>query len=83
MCGACELECPTGAISEGDIIYVIDVDTCVECEGHYDSPQCVEVKETIEVPKGELTTGATFAERYQITEEQYTGNPHKRFRMGH
>ena len=43
MCGACEPECPTGAISEGDIIYVIDVSTCVECEGHYDTPQCVEV----------------------------------------
>ena len=43
MCGACEPECPTGAISEGNIIYVINVDTCVECEGHFDSPQCIEV----------------------------------------
>lgn len=43
MCGACEPECPTGAISESDIIFVIDVNTCVECEGHNESPQCIEV----------------------------------------
>ena len=27
-CGACEPECPNEAISEGDIIYVIDPDKC-------------------------------------------------------
>ena len=43
MCGACEPECPTESISEGDTIYVIDANTCIECEGHFDSPQCVEV----------------------------------------
>jgi ferredoxin len=42
-CGACEDECPVNAISEGDEYYVIDPDVCVECEGHYDTPQCVEV----------------------------------------
>jgi len=41
-CGACVPECPTESISEGDI-YVINPDTCVECEGHYDEPQCVAV----------------------------------------
>ncbi len=30
-CGACEAECPTGAISEGDGIFVIDADTCIDC----------------------------------------------------
>lgn len=30
-CGACESECPTGAISEGDTQYVIDADTCIDC----------------------------------------------------
>lgn len=30
-CGSCETECPVGAISEGDGIYVIDPDTCTEC----------------------------------------------------
>ncbi len=42
-CGACEPDCPTQSISEGDTIYVINPETCVKCEGHYDSPQCVSV----------------------------------------
>ena len=42
-CGACEPECPTSSITEGDEIYVIDFNTCVECEGHFDTPQCAEV----------------------------------------
>jgi ferredoxin len=42
-CGACEPECPVGAISEGETIYVIDPNKCVECVGHHDSPQCVEI----------------------------------------
>ena len=29
-CGACEGECPVGAISSGDI-YVIDENTCIDC----------------------------------------------------
>ena len=31
MCGACEAECPVGAISEGDGKYVIDPDKCISC----------------------------------------------------
>ncbi len=42
-CGACEPECPPSAITEGDDIYVIDASLCVECEGHFDEPQCIEV----------------------------------------
>jgi NAD-dependent dihydropyrimidine dehydrogenase PreA subunit len=30
-CGACEGECPVGAISEGDGARVIDAATCVSC----------------------------------------------------
>jgi ferredoxin len=30
-CGACEGECPTGAISSGASQYVIDADTCIDC----------------------------------------------------
>ena len=30
-CGACEAECPTGAISEGDGKYVIDAEKCTDC----------------------------------------------------
>ena len=42
-CGACEPECPVEAISEGDDIYVINPDICVECEGYHDTPACQEV----------------------------------------
>lgn len=30
-CGACEPECPVGAISQGDERYVIDPEKCIEC----------------------------------------------------
>ncbi|MCL2508327.1 MAG: 4Fe-4S binding protein [Oscillospiraceae bacterium] len=30
-CGACEADCPVGAISEGDGKYVIDPDLCTGC----------------------------------------------------
>jgi len=30
-CGACESECPVGAISMGDEHYVIDADVCTDC----------------------------------------------------
>ena len=36
-CGSCESECPEGAISEGDEIYVIDPKICTDCGS------CVEV----------------------------------------
>jgi ferredoxin len=43
-CGACVPECPTESISEGDgTLYVINADTCVECVGHHDEPQCATV----------------------------------------
>jgi len=29
-CGACESECPTAAITEGDI-FVIDPEKCIDC----------------------------------------------------
>ena len=30
-CGACEAECPVGAIAEGDGKYEIDADACISC----------------------------------------------------
>ncbi|HOQ48649.1 MAG TPA: YfhL family 4Fe-4S dicluster ferredoxin [Candidatus Kapabacteria bacterium] len=42
-CGACEPECPVQAIYEGDEHTMIDPDKCVECVGHFDEPQCVNV----------------------------------------
>ena len=42
-CDVCEPECPNGAISQGDEIYVIDPSRCTECVGHFDEPQCRKV----------------------------------------
>ena len=42
-CGACESECPNGAITEGDYAFVIDPDKCTECVGAHDSSKCVEI----------------------------------------
>lgn len=42
-CDVCEPECPNGAISQGDEIYIIDPNLCTECVGHHDTPQCIEV----------------------------------------
>ena len=42
-CDVCEPECPNGAISAGEEIYVIDPGRCTECVGHFDTPQCREV----------------------------------------
>lgn len=30
-CGACEDQCPVGAITEGDSQYNIDAETCISC----------------------------------------------------
>ena len=30
-CGACEGNCPVGAISQGDEHYVIDAGSCIDC----------------------------------------------------
>lgn len=43
VCGACEFECPTAAIKMKGDMYIIDAKKCVECVGHFDSPQCVAV----------------------------------------
>ncbi len=42
-CGVCEPECPVDAISEGDPIFTIDPNACVECKGYFDSAKCAEV----------------------------------------
>jgi len=42
-CGACEAECNNEAISEGEEIYVIDLNKCTECVGNFESPKCAEV----------------------------------------
>ena len=42
-CDVCEPVCPNKAISQGEVVYVIDPALCTECIGHYDEPQCVVV----------------------------------------
>jgi len=42
---------------------------CGKCGTQLQAPEKIEVTETIEAPKEELTTGSTFAGRYQIIEE--------------
>jgi len=36
-------ECPHGAITQGEEIYVSDPDLWTECVGHYETSQCVDV----------------------------------------
>ena len=43
MCGSCEPECPVEAITEGEDTYIIDANVCVDCVGHFDESQCVDV----------------------------------------
>ena len=50
-CDVCEPECPNGAISQGEEIYVIEPELCTECVGHFDTPQCVEVCPVDCIPK--------------------------------
>ena len=42
-CSACEPECPNVAIREKGGTFVIDPKKCTECEGQFDSPQCIAV----------------------------------------
>ncbi len=42
-CGACQPECPSQAISEGDTTYVINPDKCTECVGFFNASKCAEV----------------------------------------
>ena len=42
---------------------------CGKCGTQLPAPERIEVTETLETPKEELTTGSTFAGRYQIIEE--------------
>ncbi len=42
-CGACEPECPNGAISQGEELFVIDPALCTECVGFNDREACATV----------------------------------------
>jgi len=40
-CGACAEVCPTESIAEKKGIFKINADTCTQCEGKSEEPQCV------------------------------------------
>jgi NAD-dependent dihydropyrimidine dehydrogenase PreA subunit len=42
-CGACERMCPSGGISRGDEVFMIDPDRCSECVGFHHTQQCARV----------------------------------------
>jgi ferredoxin len=42
-CGACESECPNGAISQGEDHFVIDPALCDECAAAGGDSRCVSV----------------------------------------
>ena len=66
-CDVCEPECPNGAISQGDEIYVIDPNLCTECVGHYDEPQCVSVCPVDCIPQdpGHVETKAQLQAKFE------------------
>ncbi len=41
-CGDCEPLCPTDSITPFKGVYKIDTETCNECEGTHDAPQCLD-----------------------------------------
>jgi ferredoxin len=67
-CDVCEPECPNGAISQGDEIYIIDHELCTECVGHYETSQCVDVCPVDCIPKDPnyVETQEELLEKYTI-----------------
>lgn len=65
-CDVCEPECPNGAISQGEEIYVINPALCTECVGHYDLPQCVEV-----CPVDCITNDPNYVENHETLYQKY------------
>lgn len=44
-CHACQMVCPTGSIRKGknDKHFLINQDTCTECQGAHATPQCAAI----------------------------------------
>jgi ferredoxin len=66
-CDVCEPKCPNTAISQGEMIFVIEPLKCTECVGHFDKPQCIEVcpVSCIEVNPSYPETPEQLMEKYQ------------------
>ena len=64
-CDVCEPECPNDAISQGEVIYIIDSRLCTECVGHFEQPQCVEVCPVDCIVTGQVETTAELQLKYR------------------
>ncbi len=66
-CDVCEPECPNEAISQGEMIFVINPHKCTECVGHFATPQCVEVcpVNCIEVDPNHAETKEQLMDKYK------------------
>lgn len=72
-CDVCEPECPNGAITQGDEIYVINPALCTECVGHYDVSQCTEVCPVdciLKDPNHEETKEVLMQKYYTLTKQE-------------
>lgn len=77
-CGACELECPNIAISDGDTIYVIDPLKCTECLGSFESSRCAAV-----CPVDACVPDQTYTEtREQLLEKWKNLHPGEKPKIG-
>jgi serine/threonine protein kinase/Tfp pilus assembly protein PilF len=70
------IKCP-----ECDTANPSDSKYCKECAKPLPSPEDIEVTETMEAARDELTTGSTFGDRYQIIEELGKGGMGKVYRV--
>ena len=79
-CDVCEPECPNGAISQGEEIYVIDPKRCTECVGHFDEPQCVQVcpVECIPINPAHQETREQLLDKYRTLQSTAADQPGNR-----
>lgn len=66
MCGACEEDCPNGAIHEGSDRYQIDPEKCTECVGIYTVSRC-----GVNCPQGACVPDPEHVESAQELQKKY------------